>query len=292
MWSGRAERKRGLAPCTDGLLNMPRIAATSDLHFDANGQLTAPAKVRAVLDAMVASGADAIIVAGDIGHPLANYCQCLDLFAGCRIPVGVVAGNHDVWRDQDHDSQRLLEEVLPIVSRQRGCRWLEQDRIVIGSTAIVGSMVWYDYSGAESLGLEPSYFADAKPRISNDALWVDWVWSDPEAAGMLRMGLRATLEDLERDDSIRRVVVVTHVPVFEGQMLRNPDNFAWSVANAYFGNLRTGRVIARFPKVRVVISGHLHTSRTTTVSRTPMADIHAIVVGSDYGDPDWVLVDV
>jgi predicted phosphohydrolase len=271
---------------------MPRIAATSDLHFDANGQLTAPAKVRAVVDAMVASGADAIVVAGDIGHPLANYRGCLDLFADCRIPVGVVAGNHDVWRDQHHDSRSLLEEVLPVASRQRGCHWLEQDRIVIGSTAIVGSMVWYDYSGAESLGLEPSYFADAKPRISNDALWVDWVWSDPEAAGMLRIGLRTTLEELERDASIHRVVVVTHVPVFEGQMLRNPDNFAWSVANAYFGNLRTGRAIARFPKVRVVISGHIHTSLTTTVSRTHMADIHAFVVGSDYGDPDWVLVDV
>lgn len=271
---------------------MPRIAVTSDLHFDSNGQLTPPSKVRAVVDAMVASGADAIVVAGDIGHPLANYCQCLDLFADCRIPVGVVPGNHDVWRDEHHDSRSLLEEVLPIASRQRGCHWLEQDRIVIGTTAIVGSMVWYDYSAAEALGLEPSYFADAKPRISNDALWVDWVWSDPETAGMLRMGLRATLGELERDASIRRVVVVTHVPVFEEQMLRNPDNFAWSVANAYFGNLRTGRAIMRFPKVRVVVSGHLHTSLEAAVSRSPMADIQALVVGSDYGAPDWVLVDV
>ena len=272
---------------------MTRIAVTSDLHFDANGYLTPPSKVRSVVEAMLASGAEALVVAGDIGHPFTNFCRCLDLFAGREVPVGVVAGNHDVWRDEHHDSRSLWEELLPLASRQRGCYWLERDRIVLGSTAIVGCMAWYDYSAAEpSLGLDQKFFADAKPRISNDALWIDWGWSDPEVADMLRVGLENTLEALERDDSIKRVVVVTHVPVFEQQLLRNPNNYAWSVANAYFGNLRTGQAIARFPKVRVVISGHLHTSLESSVHREGMGDIQTVVIGSDYGEPSWALVDV
>ena len=48
---------------------MIRIAATSDLHFDARGFLTSPSQVQSIAEAMLASGADAIVVAGDIGHP-------------------------------------------------------------------------------------------------------------------------------------------------------------------------------------------------------------------------------
>jgi len=272
---------------------MPRIAATSDLHFDQHGYLTSPAQIRSVVQAMVGSGADALVVAGDIGHPLINFQRCLDLFTGCGIPVGVVAGNHDVWRDEHHDSQSLWTEALPMVCRQCGCRWLERDPIVIGDTAIVGSMAWYDYSAAEpSLGFDPSFFADAKPRISNDALWIDWPWSDPEISGLLRSDLVRVLDEMERDAGIRRVVIVTHVPVFEEQLLRNSDNYAWCIANAYFGNLRTGAEVVRFPKVRSVISGHLHTAIAATVPRTQAPDIESIVIGSDYGVPTWTLVSV
>ena len=180
-----------------------------------------------------------------------------------------------------------------MVTRQRGCRWLERERIVAGSTAIVGSMAWYDYSAAEpSLGLEQRFFADAKPRISNDSLWIDWEWSDPEVAALLADDLRRELDALERDNAIDRVVLVTHVPVFEQQLLRDPDNHAWSIANAYFGNLRTGEMIARYPKVRQVISGHLHASLEGVVKREGMPDIRVAVVGSDYGSPAWVMFEV
>jgi 3',5'-cyclic AMP phosphodiesterase CpdA len=272
---------------------MPRLAATSDLHFDSTGMLTTPAKVYRIARQAKRSGADAIVLAGDLGHPLKNFSGCLDAFIGAHAPVGVVAGNHDVWRDEVHSSQALWDNVLPIVSRQRGLHWLERDTMRVGDVAIVGSMVWYDYSAAEEcLGLDPAYYASVKPRITNDALWVDWPWSDAEVADDLRERLVENLEECQRDRSISKVVVVTHVPVFEQQMLRNPNNFAWSVANAYFGNLRTGREIARFSKVHAVISGHLHTSIESTVPRSGMPDLRTYVIGSDYGEPVWVLIDV
>lgn len=272
---------------------MPRIAVTSDLHFDVHEHLTPPEKVRTLVGAMVHSGADALVIAGDIGHPLRNFVGALDMFTRCGLPVGVVAGNHDVWQDEGHDSGDLWDEILPSASRARGFSWLERDTIVLGSTAIVGSMVWYDYSAAEpTLGLDDEFFANAKSKISNDALWIDWDRSDIELAGELRDGLARRLEAIERDSSIDRVLVVTHVPVFEQQMLRNPANYQWSVANAYFGNLRTGNVISQYPKVRTVVSGHLHASLRASIPRKRMSDIQALVIGSDYGEPTWVVVDM
>ncbi len=272
---------------------MVRIAATSDLHFDLSRALTAPERVAGIVEAMRGSEADAIVVAGDIGHPFANFSGCLDAFSGVEVPVGVVAGNHDVWRDEDFDSRSLWERALPQAAAERGLRWLESEPLIVGHVGIVGTMAWYDYSAADpSLVVPDNYYAAIKSRISNDAHWIDWSWSDIEMARMLRDRLADQLDLLDRNPAVDRVVVATHVPLFEEQLLRNPDNFAWSVANAYFGNLETGRVVSAFPKVRVVISGHLHTTRTAVVHRRRNPDIQALVIGSDYGEPAWVQVDL
>ncbi|HQP36814.1 MAG TPA: metallophosphoesterase, partial [Polyangiaceae bacterium] len=272
---------------------MLRIAFTSDLHFDGTGTLTPAQEVRRVANEAAGCRPHALVVLGDIGHPLRNFCDCLDTLCGRAPFVGVVSGNHDVWRDVAHPSRSLWESVLAAETRARGLVWLEQDSIVVERTAIVGTMAWYDYSGAEpSVGFDAARYAAIKPQISNDAHWIDWGWGDPEFAQMLRERLVERLEKLEADASVDRVVVATHVPVFEEQMRRDPSNFAWSVANAYFGNPRTGQEIARFPKVRAVVSGHLHTSVRAVVKRQRLPDIHACVVGSDYGNPTWLMLEM
>lgn len=272
---------------------MVRIAFTSDLHFDATGTLTPAQEVRRVAAEAAASRPQALVVLGDIGHPLRNFCGCLDLLAGRAPQVGIVSGNHDVWRDVEHPSRVLWDSVLASETRSRGLVWLEHDSIVVERTAIVGTMAWYDYSGADpSCARDASWFAAIKPQISNDAHWIDWGWGDPEFAQILRDQLVARLEKLESDRAIDRVIVATHVPVFEEQMRRDPTNFAWSVANAFFGNLRTGQEIARFPKVRAVVSGHLHTNIRAVVKRPRMPDIHACVIGSDYGNPTWMMMEM
>jgi 3',5'-cyclic AMP phosphodiesterase CpdA len=272
---------------------MLRFAFTSDLHFDTTGSLTTPEEIRRVAGEVAASHADALVVAGDIGHPLHNFRLCLDALAGRAPHVGIVVGNHDVWHDEHHSSAQLWETTLPAEARERGMYWLETDPIVVDRVAIVGSMVWYDYSAAEpSIGRDQNYYAAIKPQVSNDAHWLDWEWSDLEIARKLREQLLGQLERLEADRNIDRVIVATHVPVFEQQIRRDPTNLAWSIANAYFGNLTTGQAIMRFPKVRAVVSGHLHMSIQAVVPRPRMTDIQACVIGSDYGAPTWLLLDM
>jgi hypothetical protein len=272
---------------------MLRIAFTSDLHFDVTGSLTPAEEVRRVAGEVFASQANVLVACGDLGHPLFNFRQCLDVLVGRAPNVGIVAGNHDVWRDEHHSSRELWEQRLPAETRDRGITWLETEAIVVDRVAIIGSMAWYDYSAAEpGLGRDAIYYASIKPQVSNDAHWIDWSWTDVEFGQLLRDRLVARLDRLESDRNIDRVVVATHVPVFETQLRRDPSNLAWCIANAYFGNLATGEAILKFPKVRAVVSGHLHTSMRSVIQRQRMPDIHACVVGSDYGSPSWLMLDM
>jgi 3',5'-cyclic AMP phosphodiesterase CpdA len=272
---------------------MTRIAVTSDLHYDVTGALTPPGEVARVLDEMSASEPDAMLVAGDIGHPFANFRGCLDLLRGRAPEIGIVAGNHDVWREESLGSERLWQHELPAATRERELRWLEQDTIQLGSLAVVGTTAWYDYSAAEpSLEKDEAFFAAVKPQLSNDSYWIDWPVSDVELAAELRVGLGTRLDALQEDPTVAEILVVTHVPVLEQQLRRNPTDYGWSVANAYFGNLRTGREILRYPKVRTVVSGHTHFGLHATAPRKGMPAVDAWVVGSDYGAPAWILLEI
>lgn len=52
-----------------------------------------------------------------------------------------------------------------------------------------------------------------------------------------------------------------------------------------------GTAVARFEKVRTVVSGHTHCGRRGSVVREGAPPIEVHVVGSDYGAPAVVVVD-
>ena len=214
-------------------------------------------------------------------------------FRSLPVPVAVLAGNHDVWRDEvGLGSRELWEHGLADATREAGAMWLEDDELRLGDVAIVGSLAWYDYSAApEHLRYPDEHYAAIKGSLNKDAAWIDWPWSDVEFAWLLRRGLVSRLERLEDDASVRAVIVATHVPLFEQQMTRKPGNYQWELSNAYFGNLTTGAAVAHYAKVRAVVSGHTHCGRRGMVvrERAPPIDVH--VVGSEYGTPAFVVVE-
>ena len=272
---------------------MTRVAVASDLHFDAAGNLTPPEAVAALVEEIRAAEPAAVVLAGDLGHPLENFRRCLAAFRPLTVPVAVLAGNHDVWRDEvGLGSRELWEYGLADATREAGALWLGDGELRLGDVAVVGSLAWYDYSAApEHLRYPDEHFARIKGSLNNDAAMIDWPWSDVEFAWRLRQLLIARLARLEKDASVRAVVVATHVPLFEQQMMRKPGNFEWELSNAYFGNLTTGAAVARFANVRTVVSGHTHCGRRGTVVREAASPIDVHVVGSEYGAPAFVVVD-
>jgi predicted phosphohydrolase len=274
---------------------VPRVIVTSDLHYDPEGNLTAPKNVEALAGRIADSSPDAVVLAGDLAHELGPFRRCLECFADVGVPVGVLAGNHDVWFDRQAglSSQLLWERALPEVTRDLGMVWLEEETIRLGPVAVVGSMAWYDYSG-----VDPTQRASAeehwreKDRFNNDAVWIDWPWRDVELAEELRLGLVSRLALAAADDGVEKVLVATHVPILEAQMTRKPEDPRWARSNAYFGHLTLGAEVLREPKVVEVVSGHTHTGRDAWVERAPLASIRARVVGSDYDEPAYVIVEL
>ena len=89
-----------------------------------------------------------------------------------------------------------------------------------------------------------------------------------------------------------RIAVVTHVPIFEEQMHRKPDDRGWGFANAYYGNLTLGARLKDEPKLRAVVSGHTHWGINETLERKGLAAIDVRVVGSDYQIPNYTTIEV
>lgn len=272
-----------------------RLAVTSDLHYDPAGHLTPPPLVRDLARAVAAERPDAVVLAGDLAHGLRAFRECVRCFADVGAPVAVLAGNHDVWRDDEAGvgSAELWGGALARVARAEGALWLEGEVLRVGDAAVVGSMAWYDYSAMDpTVRATPDEAALAKRFYNNDAAWVDWGRDDRDVARALADGLAATLARAAADPGVRAVAVVTHVPVLEEQMVRKPHDPRWGFSNAYFGHLTLGARVVAEPKVRAVVSGHTHGGREAVRERPGAPPVDVRVVGSDYGAPAYVVLEV
>ena len=272
-----------------------RIVVTSDIHISLHPQLTSRSEAAALVARIADEQPDAVVIAGDLGHTIFNFQSCLDLFKKLAVPVGVLPGNHDVWQDRESgvSSDDLLNMVLPDMVRQAGFIWLESENIQLGPAAIAGSMVWCDYSAVDpNITLPESVLAANKRDFVNDARMIDWDAPDQVVAERLVAGLLTRLQVLEHAADVERVLVVTHYPVFDGQLVRRPESPLWGITNAYFGNLTAGQAIVRFSKVRYVISGHTHIGKNGVLTRENRGDIAYAVVPSEYQRPRYIVCEL
>lgn len=267
-----------------------KLAVTSDLHVDPSGRLTTRARIDALAQAIADESPALVVLAGDLGHTLRGWELCLDAFRSMPCPVAALAGNHDVWSDRaaQQGSEQLFTQTLAARCQRAGVIWLEDQTLRFGSVAVVGSMAWYDYSAVDpTVAMSAAQLEELKGAFNNDARRVDWPHRDAVIAQRLGDALVARLEGLERDASIERVAVVTHVPLLEEQMERRPEDPTWGLCNAYFGNLTLGERVTAYGKVRAIVSGHTHSRK-----RARRGAIDVRVVGSDYGAPEFELVEL
>ena len=162
----------------------------------------------------------------------------------------------------------------------------------VGDVSIVGSLAWYDYTGADAsvrANVTDAAFAIAKAGISNDANMIDWDRYDPDVASELGDAMLRRFEREAADESVRAIAVVTHVPLFEEQMTRRES---WAMSNAYYGNLTLGGKISLEPKLRTVVSGHTHAGKRSGRERGTLGSVEMRVVGSDYRNPSFTIVEV
>ncbi len=265
-----------------------KIAVLTDLHVG----ITDAADVRRIRAKVEAESASVVVLAGDLGEPLPNFELALDVFNGYDGDVAVVAGNHDVWwRPGIPSSRELWETYLPRAARSRGFIWLESESLVVDDTAIVGTIAWYDYS-SRSPAFETKSdkaFFETKGAYNNDGNFIDWPWNDVEFARTVGRAFIQRLEKAQQDDSIKRIVAITHVPVFPEQKVPIKK---WSTAgDAYYGNWTLGQQMEAFSKVRAVVSGHTHMGCITRHTCADGRSLPVVVIGSDYHKPAYLIVD-
>ena len=110
-------------------------------------------------------------------------------------------------------------------------------------------------------------------------------WDDRDFAEKCYNHLRQKLVELDKDNRVNEVIVVTHVPVFAEQHVVHPGDK--KAGDAYFYNITMGNMIATFKKVRHVVSGHSHRPVDLMVD-----SIRVITVDSDYGKPGFTLLEL
>jgi hypothetical protein len=266
---------------------MPRIVVTSDTHL---GITTVPELLKLV-ESIRREQPDAVVIAGDIGEGVENVEIVLNEFRSLGVPVAACAGNHDLWNhDKRHPSEKMWKEILPDVARSSGGVWLDGENLIVDGIAVVGSVAWYDYSAQDPLFRATEEVVRArKKEFDADAWMIDWPWTDVEFCRMIEPGFRERLTRAQDDPAVREIIVVTHCPIFEGQMKRKPGNFKWGFSNAYYGNLTFGGIVRGFGKVTHAIAGHTHAGMEG-VEEINGCPIRVITLDSQYNGPAYEVV--
>jgi hypothetical protein len=254
-----------------------KLALTSDLNLP----VTPEARVVELARQMAAFAPDAAVVAGDLGESLADFTRCARLLrAELACPIWLLPGDHDFWARPPYDSRRLYQELLPQAAEKAGCGWLEGRSFTLGTVAVAGTVGWYDYSAATMAGfLSEQELARQKFEHNADALRIDWEWSDPEFAAMVSHAFLAEIDRLEADEAVRSVVAVTHFPVLEQQLVREPGG---AFASAYSANFTLGKKLLTRRKLTHVVSAHTRKPRHLEVAREGLPPVDVRVLPGTY----------
>ncbi len=120
------------------------ICAAADIHYPRFGHKWAVA----LADGMCDSGADVIVLAGDISAgPDSRYHRFLELFAGFSGPKLFIPGNHDLWSDVDSPStSSRYEASLQRIAEDNGFHYLPHNPIAVADVGFAGTVGWCDYS--------------------------------------------------------------------------------------------------------------------------------------------------
>ena len=270
-----------------------RLLVTADLHYNHHRSKPLADELIEQMNRMCdESHVDAIVLAGDTavadGDAL-ETCLSRIRFAGEKI---FICGNHELWT-RSPDSYTIFHDDLPRRVRALGWRWLEDDPLIAPdqSTAIVGTVGWYDYSFAvESLGILRESYASktiVTPAGETIARWNDGKFvklhrSDEAFLDERLTNLRAQLNAMR--DVPRVLVAVHHVPFDE---LLPPRHGQWDFARAYLGSRQMGQLLREYENIRMVVCGHSHFAIEAHVDH-----IRAINIGSGYRSKTYRVIEL
>lgn len=266
-----------------------KIAFTSDIHFP----ITNIIQLRNHIQAIKNDNPDIVVIAGDIAESRIDHKllkTVLNEFRQYFNKVLVLAGNHDLWNNKQCSTIELWDSFIEQSCDTCGCFYLEKSNYIVDDICFVGSYMHYDYSAKDTIGpcssFSNKYLQINKGKINNDGNYMS-IFDDIEFANKICEDFMHRLTKAADNPAIKKIVLVTHVPCLEEQMLRKPFDYNWSLGTPYFGNLTYQDIINKIDKIIGVISGHSHQKY---YNKTNQREV--FVIGADYKKPQHVCITI
>jgi predicted phosphodiesterase len=255
------------------------LAWVTDIHLN----FLDAAGIAAFSASIAATGAEGVIVSGDISeaHELAGHLE--QLAAHLARPVYFVIGNHDAYRGSIAGAKATATRTA---ASSRWLRYLPASGVVAvdADTGLVGVDGWADTRLGDWAGSRV---------VLNDYRLIDELrgHTQPALARVLQAisdAETALARTLVRDalDRFRRVVFVTHVPPFEGATWHDGQisDASWlpHFSSRSMGEMLLAEIDARSDRELLVLCGHTHGAGVYR----PRSNVEVRTGGADYGAPE------
>ncbi len=279
----------------------PEIFVLSDIHYYEESKLP---NLRALIqEGIKERNVRVIAVCGDVAESVNLFraaCEAIREEAG-DIPVLVTIGNHDLCNHVDgRGAEYKYTEAYPQICAENKIIYLDGgDIFQQDGLYICGNTGWYDLTATYSRENEmyPREFWQTRARKKLYGFIdhkIEWARNDIQFSEECARKILKQLAAAEKDDSIKEVIVVTHVPLFYKEVLkaigeRGHDH----TLDVYFYHPTLGNQLrCRFPKLRMVLSGHIHALSQLVIERTDKPPLINYTHGSDYNCLNGMLVNL
>ena len=257
---------------------MRRLAWLTDIHLN----FAEPGAFDGLSRAILQSGADAVLLGGDIGEAPDVEEYLLELDRRLGLPLYFVLGNHDFYLGS---IAGVRARVADLCRRSDRLSWLPAAGVVALSpgTALVGHDGWadgrlgdYEHSGVTLSDYR--FIAELTDLGAGERLGRLQALGD-EAAAHFRAVLPAALARFPR------VIVLTHVPPFR-EACRYLDRVANDDYLPHFACKAVGDVLAEaaaaHPGCQVtVLWSHTHSPSEAVI----LPNLRVVTGGAEYGEP-------
>jgi 3',5'-cyclic AMP phosphodiesterase CpdA len=267
-----------------------RIVVTADLHVDLATSDAEWTMFGDVARSVASAAPDVFIHAGDlVGLGKVHIARGLDLFKELPATKLIVPGNHDLWLSEG-DSYAFYREKMGDMFAEHGFHMLDRAPVVMGDTAFVGNVAWYDYSFADPALKDVPEQCYREKRWPKHVLWNDGRYvrlgkSDAEFNAELMRQIDEDLKGLPA--TVKTVVLVTHHIGFAELVPRTREDDARAFCNAFLGSRALGQLVMGDSRIRYHVSGHTHVKQ-----RVKKGHVEAITVGSTYEEKRFVTLEV
>ncbi len=258
---------------------MRRIAWSTDPHL--NFVARDPSAYQAFLDQLSDSGAEALLLTGDLAEAPSLSRWLLQLRRDAAMPLYFVLGNHDFYKGSIHEVHERLRKLLPLVP---DLCWLpEQGPVSMSAEA--------DLLGVDGWGDARLGDAQGSRVVLNDFLLIREL-NRARLQGRLLEALQKLGDDQARllrrslaAAQARKLLILTHVPPFRAACWHEgrPSGDDWlpfftchAVGQALLDHMR-----AHPEQQAVVLCGHTHSGGQTQ----PLPNLRVLTGPAEYGRP-------